>query len=47
MLNSFYFTFGRDVAARFEINCTNVLGLACMSAPILEINKRNWNGQIM
>ena len=41
MLNSFYFMLGRDVAARFEINCTNVLGLACKgAAAILEINKR-------
>ena len=28
MLNSFYFILGRDVSARFEINCTYVLGLA-------------------
>ena len=39
MLNSFYFILGRDVAARFEIICTNVLGLACKSAAILGINK--------
>ena len=38
--NSFYFILGRDVAACFEINCTNVLGLACKGAAILEINKR-------
>ena len=37
MLNSFYFILGRDVAARFEINCTNVLVLACKGA---EINKQ-------
>ena len=30
----------RDVAARFETNCTNMLGLACKSVAILEINKR-------
>ena len=41
MLNSFYFILGQDVAARFEINCTNVLGLACKGA----ISK-NWFGQI-
>ena len=40
MLNSFYFILGRDVAAPFEIICTNVLGLACKGAAILEINKR-------
>ena len=40
MLNSFYFILGQDVAACFEIICTNVLGLACKSAAILEINKR-------
>ena len=40
MLNSFYFILGQDLAARFKINCTNVLGLACMGAAILEINKR-------
>ena len=40
MLNSFYFTLGRDVAACLEINCINVLGLACMGAAILVINKR-------
>ena len=40
MLNSFYFILGRDVAARFEIICTNVLGLACNGAAILEMNKR-------
>ena len=40
MLNSFYFILGRDVTARFEINCTNMLGLACKGAAILEINKR-------
>ena len=28
------------MTARFEINCTNVLGLACKGAAILEINKR-------
>ena len=28
------------MAAGFEINCTNVLGLACKGAAILEINKR-------
>ena len=28
------------MAARFEINCTNVLGLACKGAAILEKNKR-------
>ena len=28
------------MAARFEINCTNVLGLACNGAAILEINER-------
>ena len=28
------------MAARFKINCTNVLGLACKGAAILEINKR-------
>ena len=28
------------MAARFEINCTNVRGLACKGAAILEINKR-------
>ena len=37
--NSFSFISGRDVAARFKINCTNVLGLACKGAAILEINK--------
>ena len=40
MLNSFYFILGQDVAARFEINCTNVLGLAFKGAAILEKNKR-------
>ena len=40
MLNSFNFILGKNVAARFEINCTNVLGLACKGAAILEINKR-------
>ena len=40
MLNSFYCILGRDVAARFEIICTNVLGLACYGAAILEMNKR-------
>ena len=39
MLNGFYFILGRDVAAHFEVNCTNVLGLACKGAAILEINK--------
>ena len=39
MLSGFYFILGRDVAARFEINCTNVLGLACKGAAILELNK--------
>ena len=39
MLNSFYRILGLDVAARFEINCTNVLGLACKGAAILEMNK--------
>ena len=33
------FILGRDVAAYFEINCTNVLGLVCNGAAILEINK--------
>ena len=28
------------MAARFEINCTNVLSLACKGVAILEINKR-------
>ena len=28
------------MAARFEINCTYVLGLACKGAAILEINKQ-------
>ena len=28
------------MAACFDINCTNVLGLACKGAAILEINKR-------
>ena len=28
------------MAACFEINCTNVLGLACKGAAIFEINKR-------
>ena len=28
------------MAAHFEINCTNVLGLACKGAAILEINRR-------
>ena len=28
------------MAAHFEINCTNVLGLACKGAAILEKNKR-------
>ena len=28
------------MAALFKINCTNVLGLDCKSAAILEINKR-------
>ena len=37
MLNSCYFILGLDVAARFEINCTNVLILACKGAAILEI----------
>ena len=40
VLNSFYFILGWDVAARFEINCTNVLCLAWKGAAILEINKR-------
>ena len=40
MLNSFYFIKGRDVAAHLEISCTNVLGLSCKGAAILEINKR-------
>ena len=40
MLNSFYFILGRDVATRFKLNCTNVLGLACKGAAILEINKQ-------
>ena len=40
MLNSFYFILGRDVAARFEISCTNVLGLACKGAAILEKNEQ-------
>ena len=40
MLNSFYFILGPDVAPHFEINCTNVLGLAYKAAAILEINKR-------
>ena len=40
MLNSFYFILSQDVAACFEINCTNVLDLACKGAAILEINKR-------
>ena len=40
VLTSFYFILGRDVAARFKINCTNMLGLACKGAAILEINKR-------
>ena len=31
---------GRDVTACFEINCANVLGLACKGAAILEINKQ-------
>ena len=39
MLNSVYHILGLDVAARFEINCTNVLGLACKGAAILEMNK--------
>ena len=39
MLNSFYRILGLDVAACFEINCTNVLGLACKGAAILEMNK--------
>ena len=39
MLNSFYFILGRDVAARFEKICPNVLALACKGAAILEINK--------
>ena len=38
MPNNFYFILGRDVAARFEMICTNVLGLACKGAAILEIN---------
>ena len=28
------------MAARFKINCTNVLSFACTGAAILEINKR-------
>ena len=40
VINSFYFILGQDVTARFEINCPNVLGLACKSAAILEINKQ-------
>ena len=43
MLNRFDFILGRDVAACFEINCTNVLSLACKGAAILEINKRTMN----
>ena len=39
MLNGFYFILGRDVAACFEINCTNVLGLASKGSAILEKNK--------
>ena len=31
------------MAARFEIICTDVLGLACKGATILEINKRTMN----
>ena len=34
------FIFARDVAACFEINCINVLGLACKGEAILEINKQ-------
>ena len=40
MLNSFYFIKGSDVAAHLEISCTNVLGLSCKGAAILEINKQ-------
>ena len=39
MLNSYFLISGRDLAAHFEINCTNVLGLACKGAAILGINK--------
>ena len=28
------------MVARFEISCTNVLGLACKGTAILEMNKR-------
>ena len=37
-VNSFYFILGQNVAVRFEINCTNVVSLACKGAAILEIN---------
>ena len=51
MLNIYYFIFGRDVAARLEINCTNVLSLACKGAAILKIKRstisENWYEQIM
>ena len=40
MLNRFYFLLGLDMAACFEINCTDVLGLACKVPAMLEINKR-------
>ena len=36
MLNRFYFILGQGVAACYEINCTNMLGLACKGAAILE-----------
>ena len=35
MLNGFYFILGQEVAAGFEINCTNVLGLACKGSAII------------
>ena len=35
MLNRFYFILARDVDVRFEINCTNVVVLACKGAVIL------------
>ena len=40
MLNSFYFILGRDVGCTLRNKLTNVLGLDCKGAAILEINER-------